>query len=56
MIALQLASFFLAAECLVLLFLTPNGDATTVLAVLFIIFFAIFAWTVKASDDRKGSS
>lgn len=53
MIVVQLASFFLAVECLVLLFIIPRGLASSVLALLFFIFILIFSWTVRASDDRK---
>lgn len=56
MIAVQLASFFLAVECLVLLFIIPRGLASSILALLFLIFILIFSWTVRASDDEKGSS
>ncbi|WP_187250424.1 hypothetical protein [Microbacterium sp. 4-7] len=52
MIAVQLASFFLAVECLVLLFFIPRGLGSSILALLFLIFILIFCWTVRASDDE----
>lgn len=50
MIALQLASFFLAVECLVCLFFAPRGLGSTLLAVAFFAFLLIFCWTCNVTE------
>lgn len=52
MIALRLASFFLAAESLACLFITENGVASTLLAAAFLVFFSIFCWTLRVPTRK----
>lgn len=58
-ILIRFASFLLAAECLVVLFLIPRGVGSMLAAAMFFLFFLILCWTFRTprpSVNRKASS
>ncbi|CAN7515084.1 hypothetical protein LJR042_003511 [Microbacterium maritypicum] len=58
MVALRWASFLLAAECLVCLFIAERGIGSAILAALFFVLFLLFCWTLRSrsTTTRKASS
>lgn len=58
MVALRWASFLLAVECLVCLFITERGIGSAILAAVFFILFLLFCWTLRSrsTSTRKASS
>lgn len=56
MMVVRFASFVLAVECLVVLFLIPRGVGSMVTAALFLLFFLVLCWTFRTSANRKASS
>ena len=58
MVTLRWASFLLAAECLVCLFVAERGQGSVILAGAFFLLLLIFCWTLRAPrpSTRKASS